>query len=340
VKRIGALSVVLAGCASVLGIPDDVVKGTPGGDDGGSSGADATPPPAPPLNPPPPPTDSGGGDTGPDSPLGAACDPMKDFTAPVLLSGISTADNEGSARFTEDELTIFFDSDRPGTTGLFDLWTATRPSIGAAFGTATQIAGVNSALEEFGPNETTNGLTLFFEQQDKNAVSRLYKSTRAAGGMPFGNVTALASINSNDYTANPFVRGDGSEIWYVSDTGLLTTIDLYHATIGPMGTFVGAKVNNVNTSAEEFAPVVSADGLTLYFGTDATVAGLGGVNVWVATRASKGVDFGAPVLVPNVNTTSDEQPTWISPDDCRLYLASNRPLGAGKQDVWVASRPK
>jgi hypothetical protein len=330
-----AAALLAAGCASVLGIPDDVVRGSGAqGDDGGDNNEGGT-------------HDGPGGDDGPgsdgghdangDAPIVPTCDPKKDFTAPVVLAGISTGANEGSARFTDDELTIWFDTDR-GDGGPFDLYTATRATTGSAFGPATPIPGVNTALQDFAPSVTSDELTIVYEQQDKTGVSRLYSATRAAPNGTFGNITALTTINSNDYTANPFLRGNGSELWYVNETAPLLGIDIWRATL-QAGKYVGAKVPVVSTNAEELAPVISADGLTLYYGSDATVAGFAGINVWVAKRASTAVDFATPSPLTSVSSASDEQPTWVSPDGCRLYLSSNRPGGAGKQDVWVASRP-
>jgi hypothetical protein len=41
-----------------------------------------------------------------------------------------------------------------------------------------------------------------------------------------------------------------------------------------------------------------------------------------------------------LNTDADDQPAWISPDGCVMYLMSSRPGGFGSIDIWVARRPK
>jgi hypothetical protein len=338
-----AVACLLAGCASVLGIPDDITRGAPGDDGGPNNGDDEGGSPEGGKESGPPSDGGGGGDAdaadGDGGVVVGTCDPAKDFTAPTLLTGISTAANEGSARLSDDELTIYFDSDRAGGGGGgSDLWTATRATPGAAFGAPSPIGGVNTALEEYSPSVTSDGLQLFFEQQDNGGISRLYTAKRAAASGPFSGTTALTTLNSNDYTANPFVRGTGSEIWYVNETAPLLGIDIWHATL-QAGVYVGTKLAVVNTNAEEYAPIVTKDGLTLFFGSDAKAA-LAGINVYVATRPSTAVDFGAPTLLTSVSSGSDDQPTWVSVDGCRLYLASDRPGGAGAQDIWVATRPK
>jgi hypothetical protein len=40
--------------------------------------------------------------------------------------------------------------------------------------------------------------------------------------------------------------------------------------------------------------------------------------------------------VPVVNSTAADYPTWLSEDECRLYLVSSR--GASPQQLYVATR--
>jgi hypothetical protein len=97
-----------------------------------------------------------------------------------------------------------------------------------------------------------------------------------------------------------------------------------------------------NTAASQFAPVISPNGLTLFFATTYHVASasLNDTDIWVATRASVTDKFSNPRAVANVNTAQDEEPSWITADGCRLYLQSTRSGGAGGQDLYMASRPK
>jgi hypothetical protein len=62
------------------------------------------------------------------------------------------------------------------------------------------------------------------------------------------------------------------------------------------------------------------------------------------TAASANADFtfGTPTnLGPGINTTYDEEGSFISADGCTLYFQSNRPGGQGGSpwDLWVATRP-
>lgn len=268
-----------------------------------------------------------------------ACDPNKDFGTPVVVPGISTAEDEGSVRFSEDELTLLFDA-RRGTTD-FNVYVATRTSVNAQFGAPVAIAGVSTLVDdEYAPSFTTNGLTVFYERQTKlDGISRILRAKRASAGAAFPT-GELLNINSNVYTANPFVRGDGTELWYVSVVTAGGPVEIFRGAALPDGGFAATSQAPLNISLGQFDPTPAKDGLTIYFASDKAVPGLAGLNIWMAKRATATAAFGAPTLVPNVNTASNETPTWVSADGCRLYLSTDRPGGPGKQDVYVAMRPK
>jgi Tol biopolymer transport system component len=94
----------------------------------------------------------------------------------------------------------------------------------------------------------------------------------------------------------------------------------------------------VSTSADEFGPWISADGLSLYFTSDRP-GGHGGDDIWVASRTTKADKWGSPTnLGPIVNSSFDEGCARISVDGLSLYLNSSRPGGYGGFDIWVTTR--
>lgn len=99
-------------------------------------------------------------------------------------------------------------------------------------------------------------------------------------------------------------------------------------------------ITSVNTPSFDLSPVISKNGLALYFSSNRAAPGHLGTNIWVATRATPSADFNAPVIVANVNSDVSDYLGFISGDGCRLYLVSDRPSGKGGQDIYLASRPK
>ena len=339
----GVMIATAVGCAGILGIPGDLEHG-PSPVDGGSADAlneaapvDADLPDrlaAPDADAEPPPL----------------CDVTKEFNAPAPLTSLNTAEDEGAARLSEDELTIYVDAPRVATGPSYNIYFAKRLSLSASFGRLTAFPSVDNSIDtpdndEYSPNVTTDGLTLLFERKiELTQDSNIYVATRTAKTLPFGPVSSVANLNTPDYEANPFIRGDAKELWHVrKPVPNGPNIDISLARLepgvgyvieGPTGTLA-----NVNSPTYDGSPVISKNGLALYFSSDRP-GSLAGTNIWVATRGSRGVAFNAPVIVANVSSAANEYPGFISGDGCRLYLVSTRAGGAGGQDIYVATRPR
>jgi len=94
----------------------------------------------------------------------------------------------------------------------------------------------------------------------------------------------------------------------------------------------------VNSSVNEFAPCISADGCTLYFSSNLPGT-IGFVDIWITTRPTKDDPWTDPVhLGSTINSTSYEWLPYISADGSGLYFHSDRPGGSGYMDLWVATR--
>jgi Tol biopolymer transport system component len=96
-------------------------------------------------------------------------------------------------------------------------------------------------------------------------------------------------------------------------------------------------LDTINTIRPEEVPTPSADGLAVYYvrrdlASDPEQKGL---DIWVATRLDTTADFGNPRRIQELSKPGSDAPSWISPDNCRLYFASDR---EGDPDLFVASR--
>lgn len=333
---LAALALV-TGCEAILGIPSEVSRQGPADGAAGDALVEASPELDAGLDAADAPADS----TLDREAAPPACDSTKNFAAPKLVASLSTAAKEGTPRFTEDELTVYFDGERDGGLGRFDLYTATRKSIDDDFGPPTPIPGVNSAINDFAPNLTPDGLTIIFERQNPLSLdSNIFRATRLATTDPFDPPAEIANLNTADYEATPFTRGSADEIWFVTSRGGVP-VDIQLATfVSGTGYTVSTPANVNSPGFDDLAPILSADKLALYFSSDRPLTGFASYNVWVSTRSTPTGVFSEPIPVPNVNSNSSDEPSWISKDGCRLYVVSNRPGGAGGQDIYVAARPK
>lgn len=105
---------------------------------------------------------------------------------------------------------------------------------------------------------------------------------------------------------------------------------------GPFSTPTNvAELNQGSINSED--PSLTDDLLEIVF-SSTRPGGAGGVDVWTATRASPGAAWGAPVLVPGINSANDDTTPDLSGDGLVLMFASNRPGGAGLYDLYRATR--
>jgi hypothetical protein len=97
-------------------------------------------------------------------------------------------------------------------------------------------------------------------------------------------------------------------------------------------------INELNTTADENVPILSKDGLEIFFASTRVHSP---TDIFHATRTTPDGAFGTPTLVEELSgEASYEYPNWVSPDRCELIFESDRSGGSGSGDLWIAMRPK
>ncbi len=270
------------------------------------------------------------------------CDTTKPFGAPVAIAELNTAANDLFPRMTHDELSLYFeryasaDAGVPGQQGGSDLLVATRASVGAPFGAPTLLKSINTAANDFDPTVTGDALTIFFASNRGNGVGNadLWMATRADTTSAFGTATNVAPLNTVDNEHTPYVLANGLTLYYTGSAGSALERATRTSTTTPFAPDTSGLFGLVNTTNAEVSPVVTPDELTLYFGSQRSGSQM--LDVYVATRASTASPFGSVARVAEVSTATNDVPTWISDDGCRLYMHSDT---AGSYDLYVATKP-
>ena len=94
----------------------------------------------------------------------------------------------------------------------------------------------------------------------------------------------------------------------------------------------------VNSSKEDSLSCISADGLTLYFGSNRS-GGHGSYDIYMTSRVTRNDPWQpAANLGPKINSSVADAEPWLSPDGLELYFASYRSGGYGRADIYVARR--
>ena len=163
----------------------------------------------------------------------------------------------------------------------------------------------------------------------------------------FGTPTNLGPpVNTPADEGNPHTSPDGLALYFSSgQSGGSGGHDLYVSRRETPDAEWGTPVNlgpTVNSSADDWGPSLSHNGLELYF-TSKRPGGHGGFSdIWLTTRATQEDDWGSPInLGPNINTSDFDGHPSISSDGLELYFCTsttNERPGSGDSDIWVTSR--
>lgn len=94
----------------------------------------------------------------------------------------------------------------------------------------------------------------------------------------------------------------------------------------------------LNTAFLDGCPILSRDGLQIYIASDRP-GGLGGIDIWVAERASPDGPFSAPVNMGEpINSSSNDFCPSPLRDGHGFMFVSNRPGGCGGSDIYLTRR--
>jgi Tol biopolymer transport system component len=257
----------------------------------------------------------------------------------VLISEVSSASLDNAPTLSANELTMVFHSLRSGGPGGRDLWIAQRSTTTAPFDTPTLMTQVNSSSEEYGPSLSADGLELYFGSNRPGGSGDydIWVAKRAAVGDAFASPVVLPAVNSTATDYFPILSADGLSLYFASTrSGGLGNHDTWVSTRADQTSAFPAPTNfaDTNTSDDEIAIAMSADKLTFFIQSSRSGT-LGGYDVWIASRSTTAQPFGATSNLTAVNSTSQDQATWLSPDGLRLYQSSDR---GGSWSIYLSER--
>lgn len=195
--------------------------------------------------------------------------------------------------------------------------------------------GLNTAALEGCPFVAQRDDVLYFASNRAGGMGGLdiWYSRRGADGA-WGAPVNFTAVNSPANELCPAAHRNGRTFLFVSSrAGGCGGDDLYvtrlHITRGwARPTNLGC---TVNSAANEASPhLLDAE---LYFSSTRS-GGLGDIYV----SAFIGAAFGAPVLVPGLNTVHNDSRPNLRRDGLEIFFDSDRPGGVGGIDLWTSSR--
>lgn len=233
----------------------------------------------------------------------------------------------------------------PGVNGTnTDIYVATRDPTALEFIAAGPVVNLDTTADESRAALSGDGKLVVFSS-NRGATGgpfQIFVSKRNAVTDPFGSPVApdqalVASVNTaGDNYYDPFLSPDGLHLYVAPVLSGKQQISLATRAAGQnFGSAVALPVINSSTSGGDADPALSPDERILVFTSLRTASGLGGTNLWYATRQSATGDFSSPQLIPGVNSSVQDGDPMLSADGCELYFASNR-AGDGKYHLFRA----
>lgn len=198
--------------------------------------------------------------------------PADAWSVPSIITELATPNDEDTPCVSRDGLTLTLSSDRAGTSGMNDLWSATRGSRAAAWTTPVRIAELSSVAAEDHLSRTADELLGMFTSDRPGGKGGydIYMTTRAQRTDPWGPPVLVPELNTAAYDQDPTLDATGTIVFFSSTR--TSDQNLYMATrpdrtapwSAPMA------IDALNTAADESDPWVSPDLRTIVFtrGTD------------------------------------------------------------------------
>ena len=201
------------------------------------------------------------------------------------------------------------------------------------------VSQANSTVEEKSPFLSFDGLTLYFSRQggSDSYYTRIYQATRTLAGGTFDTVSEISALNyTGGHVDSPWVSSDNLRMYYYrTEPGSLSRIKLSQRTSASAPWTEGSNVDELNALGRVAQPTLSSNELTVVFTGNGLIGGVGGYDLWMATRTAVGLAFTNIVNLTAVNSTASDYQASLSADGLALYFVSNR---YGSDQLFRASR--
>jgi len=146
----------------------------------------------------------------------------------------------------------------------------------------------------------------------------------------------LKGINSNYWEGSICFSPDEKTVYFSSERpGGQGGRDIWFAQLMPDGIYGNVKNlgNTINTTFDEDAPFVTADGSTMFFSSTGHNS-TGGYDIFRSDM--KNGKWGTPYNIGKpVNSNQDDKYYWVSADGQRAYYSTERKGGFGLQDIYL-----
>jgi hypothetical protein len=277
-----------------------------------------------------------------------------DWSPPTNLGTIVNSDFQDSLpHVSENGLSLYFASTRPGGFGDEDIWLCQRAKRDDPWGTPVNLGNINTGVGERGTALSKDGHFLFLVTDRPGGLGGLdiWVSWRVNTHDDFGwqlPVNLGEGVNSPWNDAGPsHLENDETgipQLYFASNRpGGLGAYDIYLSQLTASGSYGPAALLGELSSAQvDLRPAIRRDGLEIFISSNR--AGTAGpADLWVSTRGTVQDIWSVPVnLGILVNSPFNDSFPSVSSDGQTLFFSSNRqnPGSAEGFDLYLSVRAK
>ena len=184
-----------------------------------------------------------------------------------------------------------------GLSGDGDIWMLARETVNDAWGAPVNIGPAVNSQHAVSPSLSADGLSLYFQSHRSGHLGDhcdIMVATRATTVDSFGSPVFLSNVNSYDGEWMPDISADGRTLFFSRSA----CTQLWMARRATIHDDFGPPVKlppQINMACTNASPTLSADGTTLYFGSDRS-GGLGTYDIWQVSITPV-VDFNGDEIV-------------------------------------------
>jgi hypothetical protein len=276
------------------------------------------------------------------------------WSEPINLGrSINSDATDQHPSLSKDGLSLYFVSNRAGGLGNLDIYVSQRGSMDEPWGPPVNLGmNVNSLDMENAPSLSHDGHRLFFG------------SNRPGGCGGFDIWVAFRQRTRDDFdwqtpvnlgcAINTLFDEDGPTYFEDETLGVATLYftslnrpgsigdwDIYESSRNADGSFGrGYLVLELSGAGRDTRTSISRDGRAIYI-TSNRAGGLGGLDIWGATRASTSELWSRPEnLDAPVNTPANDGAPALSFNGSQMFFYSTRPGGLAGNDLYTTNRAK